>query len=147
MDKIDWAKEHILKIGNETVYDIANVKQLRDRIEPWLTAIFQSEHLSLLAGTGLVIATTKLASTPCQSMGRIEFNTFKEKIEAAADEQAKSFDRGEANVEDDFRAAIELYQGLLISDDTQAAVLRTEIDVNLFNFIKTVLKAERLPIV
>ncbi len=28
-------------------------KELRSRIEPWLTSLFQSEHLSLLAGSGL----------------------------------------------------------------------------------------------
>jgi hypothetical protein len=27
------------------------IKELRSRVEPWLTALFQSEHLSLLAGT------------------------------------------------------------------------------------------------
>lgn len=31
-------------------------KALRKHIEPWLTALFQSEHLSLLAGAGLTHA-------------------------------------------------------------------------------------------
>ncbi|GIV29201.1 MAG: hypothetical protein KatS3mg028_0267 [Bacteroidia bacterium] len=31
-------------------------KKLEEKIEPWLTAVFQSEHLSLLLGSGLPIA-------------------------------------------------------------------------------------------
>jgi len=33
--------------------DIFGPEKLRPRIEPWLTALFQSEHLSLLVGSGL----------------------------------------------------------------------------------------------
>lgn len=29
-----------------------NVAKLRERIEPWLTALFQSEHFALLVGSG-----------------------------------------------------------------------------------------------
>ena len=32
------------------------VTDLRSRIEPWLTSLFQSEHLSLLVGSGLTTA-------------------------------------------------------------------------------------------
>lgn len=38
--------------------------ELRERIEPWLTALFQAEHLSLLAGAGLSKAITSLTPTP-----------------------------------------------------------------------------------
>ena len=37
-------------------------KDLRQRIEPWLTSLFQSEHLSLLAGSGLTHAVHYLAA-------------------------------------------------------------------------------------
>ena len=33
-----------------------SVIDLRNRIEPWLTSLFQSEHLSLLVGSGLTTA-------------------------------------------------------------------------------------------
>ena len=36
--------------------------KLRPRIEPWLTALFQSEHLALLAGSGLSHAVHYLAT-------------------------------------------------------------------------------------
>jgi hypothetical protein len=37
-------------------------EKLRERIEPWLTALFQSEHLSLLIGSGLTTAVHFLAT-------------------------------------------------------------------------------------
>ena len=37
-------------------------KELRQRVEPWLTSLFQSEHLSLLAGSGLTHAVHKMAT-------------------------------------------------------------------------------------
>jgi hypothetical protein len=65
MSEIKWDERHILKIGNEIVYEIADetesIEKQRKKIEPWLTAVFQSEHLSLLTGTGLSIAIAKLA--------------------------------------------------------------------------------------
>ena len=58
MDSIDWGKDNILYIANEIPEgsDTPVEKQLRSKIEPWLTAVFQSEHLSLLIGTGLTTA-------------------------------------------------------------------------------------------
>ena len=48
--RIDWAKQHILKISNEPdcrdEMSGEDVKLLREKIEPWLTAVFQSEHLA-----------------------------------------------------------------------------------------------------
>ena len=38
------------------------LKELRGRIEPWLTSLFQSEHLSLLLGSGLTHAVHMLAA-------------------------------------------------------------------------------------
>lgn len=37
-------------------------EKLRPRIEPWLTALFQSEHLSLLIGSGLTHAIHRMAT-------------------------------------------------------------------------------------
>lgn len=55
MQTIDWEQKHILHIANEVPEnsDKPDEKELRTVIEPWLTAVFQSEHLSLLTGTGL----------------------------------------------------------------------------------------------
>jgi hypothetical protein len=53
MESIDWKNDHILYIANEIPEgsESPDEKQLRSKIEPWLTAVFQSEHLSLLIGT------------------------------------------------------------------------------------------------
>jgi hypothetical protein len=141
MNKIDWAKNHILKISNETecLDDISEdgIKKCRGKIEPWLTAVFQSEHFALLAGTGLTSAVASLAKVDAPGMDRIEFIEFGEQIKKSADSQAKEMRRGEANIEDDLRVAIELYKGLLIQgDDAKAKTLKDDIDDKLIAFIK-----------
>lgn len=145
MDKIDWSNNDILKIGNETQYNISdkNIKTQREKIEPWLTAVFQSEHLSLLLGNGLILAISKIADVSSQGMGRINFDQFKDKIAHMADVQAKLLGRGSANFEDDLRVAFELYNGLLIYDKDQATALKTNIDEKLLNYIKAVLATEK----
>ena len=147
MNKIDWAKNHILKISNEAecLDNISedDIKKYRDKIEPWLTAVFQSEHLALLAGTGLTSAVTAIAGVTAQGMGRLEFNEFGEQIRTSADSQAKEMQRGEANFEDDLRVAIELYKGLLVQGDTNAKILKDDIDDKLSVFIKKVLNTEK----
>ena len=148
MNKINWSKNHILKISNETecLDDISedSIKKYRDKIEPWLTAIFQSEHLALLAGTGLTSAVTSIAKVDAPGMDRIEFIEYREQIKKSADSQAKEMRRGEANIEDDLRVAIELYKGLLIQgNDEKAEILKDDIDAKLIAFIKKVLNAEK----
>ncbi len=145
MEKIDWSKNHILKISNKTeCLDDILEDNYRDEIEPWLTAIFQSEHLALLTGTGLTTAVTSLAKVDAPGMDRIEFIEFGDQIKKSADSQAKEMRRGEANIEDDLRVAIELYKGLLIQDeDVRAKTLKDDIDTKLIAFIKKILNAEK----
>jgi hypothetical protein len=57
--------DHILHIGGRTeiLTNPADDRlKLRRRIEPWLSSVFQSEHLSLLVGNGLRAAIAQLAS-------------------------------------------------------------------------------------
>lgn len=147
MNTIDWSKNHILKISNEAecLDDILEdeIKKYRDKIEPWLTAIFQSEHLALLAGTGLTSAVASLAEVNAPGMDRIDFTEFREQIKESADSQAEEMGRGNANFEDDFRVAIELYKGLLIQGDEEAEILKDDIDAKLIAFIKKILNAEK----
>lgn len=109
MDTIDWKNDHILYIANEIPEgsESPDEKQLRSKIEPWLTAVFQSEHLSLLIGTGLTTAICVEAEVNPQAMQRIEFITEKDKIKNYADTEAQKIDRGGANFEDNLRTAIE----------------------------------------
>lgn len=147
MEGTDWAKNHVLKIGNEpSTYDEVNeagIQSLREKIEPWLSAIFQSEHLSLLAGTGLTAAVTQIAGTCAQDMNRIEFDECGSEIKEAANTQAKNMARGIANFEDDLRVAIQLCAGLAIQGDGKAKTLNIEINKKLREFINNVLETER----
>jgi hypothetical protein len=147
MQEIDWGKKNILKIDNEPQcedeFEETALNNFRGKVEPWLSAIFQSEHLSLLLGSGLTNAVSELAGTSSQGMGRLDFTQYKNEIKNAADSQAKEMGRDKANMEDDLRVAIELYKGLLIKGDKTALQLRTEIDEQLLSFIKNVLKTEK----
>ena len=96
-------------------------KELRSRIEPWLTALFQSEHLSLLAGSGLMHAVHHIAAgCSAAGMNKIPFATQGEKIDAAAALSSKAAKREEGNIEDQLRVANELLRGLEILEDPQA---------------------------
>jgi len=145
MNDIDWNKEHILRIENENIdfeSDDFNKKELRKKIEPWLTALFQSEHLSLLAGTGLTIGACYLAGANPQAMDQIQFEIYNNEINKNSKKQAKEMGRGNANIEDNFRVAMELYKGLLILENEEAKKLKNEINIKLKNFINNVLKTE-----
>ena len=49
----------------------------RSRIEPWLTSLFQSEHLSLLCGSGITNAISVLAGAGSgTTMGETTFSNY-----------------------------------------------------------------------
>lgn len=125
------------------------LKVLRERVEPWLTALFQSEHLSLLVGSGLTHAVHHLAAgKDAAGMGRCSFTRGQDAIQAAADVSSKSTGRKVANIEDDLRAANELLRGLSVhftkKDDTDGQVegLAKEIAKHLQDFADSILQSE-----
>lgn len=146
---IDWNSNNILKINNDidcfanAEVDDPKVDSLRKKIEPWLTAIFQSEHFSLLIGAGLPIGLTYLADVTAQGMDRIEFEIYKDEIKSWSDKSAGELERGKANIEDDFRTAIELLQGLKIQGIADAEDLENEINGKLETFIRNIIKTEK----
>ncbi len=126
------------------------VEQLRKRIEPWLTALFQSEHLSLLTGSGLSQAVHLLAADkPMQGMGWTEFQTLKKEIDAAVIKSARSAGRDEGNIEDQIRVANELLRGLEIlgnhdpEADANATALHDELSSLITSFTNAILEGER----
>lgn len=137
MQMIDWEQDHILYIANEIPEnsDKPDEKKLRNVIEPWLTAVFQSEHLSLLTGTGLTTGICYEAGVTPQAMGRIDFNTYNKEIHKYADSAAENLSRGTANFEDDLRTAIELLKGLKILNDSKTAELESEINHQLKSLV------------
>lgn len=120
-------------------------KELRSRIEPWLTSLFQSEHLSLLAGSGLTHALHRLAvGESATGMGVIplEQPKIKEKIEAAAEKSSREAGREKGNLEDQLRIANELLRGLEILQSPHADTLRSELIAGMQSFAESILKSE-----
>ena len=105
--------------------------ELRTHIEPWLTSLFQSEHLSLLAGSGL---TTAIQYAACGSsnngMGSTpSFSVFADSIDKAAKDSAVRTGRQTANIEDQIRVANELITGLsVLKDDADFSDLETKLE-------------------
>lgn len=95
-------------------------KKLRERIEPWLTALAQSEHFSLLIGSGLSEAVHRISTvtkdTPhgegMPGMGPVEWEAFTSQIKVTAETSAKSAGRDNPNIEDQIRVVNEMLKGL-----------------------------------
>lgn len=124
--------------------------KLRPRIEPWLTALFQSEHFSLLIGSGLTHALHWMAAgKPLPGMGQAKFSHYSDEIDAEAERSAEAAGRSKGNIEDQFRVAHELLRGLEIvarNDDKlneRATSLKREMLTVLGNFAKSILDGER----
>jgi len=120
-----------------------NNSDLRGGIEPWLTSLFQSEHLSLLMGAGLSIAIEHIATgKPNNAMSKPTLAIdFSEQIENSARIIAKKNNRGEANIEDYVRVINELLRGLKIlgydaADDTNEKKSYDTLNATLENIIQ-----------
>jgi len=147
--KIDFSKSNILFISNEQIdietddYQEGNVfdrQKIREKVEPWLTAVFQSEHLSLLVGSGLSVAIVGNGSM----MPRIDFSDrFKNLIQQKANEEARNLGRGVANFEDDLRVAIELLNGYeIIGKKKKSKALKKEINEKLRGLLNSIIENE-----
>lgn len=120
-----------------------SLKDLRSRIEPWLTSLFQSEHLSLLAGSGLTHAVHYLATDkPAASMGTVTLSCYEAAINKAAEETAKNAGRNQGNFEDQLRSATELLRGLEILENSSATTLREDLKKILTQFSASILACE-----
>lgn len=116
----------------------------RRRIEPWLSAIFQSEHLNVLLGSGFSTGLAYAAGQPSLSMDRVSIDpAFDDNINAAADRDAKTMGRGQANVEDQFRSAIALAAGLAVQDDTRSNSFTSNLSSAVAKFATGVVEMER----
>jgi hypothetical protein len=123
---------------------VFGLKELRNRIEPWLTALFQSEHLSLLAGSGLTHAVHHLVvGKAAAGMGEVALSSYKDEIKKSAEDAAKKVGRETGNLEDQLRAANELLRGLeILGKSKEAEKLGTELTVALEAFVKSILQSE-----
>jgi hypothetical protein len=127
--------------------------KLRPRIEPWLTALVQSEQLSLLIGTGLTHGVHRLATgSTLPGMAAIAFESLNEEITAEANRTAKAAGREEGNFEDQIRVANELLRGLEVIASSKpdgsgahkhVAALREGLKNALSSFADSILQGER----
>lgn len=116
----------------------------RKRIEPWLTSLFQSEHLSLLCGSGITNAISMLAGkSGGTTMGATTFTQYKDEITEAAKESAKASGRKDGNIEDQIRTANDLLRGLkILKKDADADALEKELNGIITAFVKSILSTE-----
>lgn len=142
-----WEHNHIVHLGGrtETPPDPASdMATWRKKIEPWLSAVFQSEHLSLLLGNGFTTAIVTAAGGQPVNMALEQLQCpHSEKVIHRAETMAKAMGRGAANIEDQLSAALALLAGLQILEDPHAAAWEKAIDDALSGLMKQVLAAER----
>jgi hypothetical protein len=145
---MSWENKHVFRVGTEEQYDVSdpdsNIDAQKKHIEPWLSAVFQSEHLGLLLGSGFTTAVAYQAGTSATGM-ECDYSNFpyKEELEAAATKTAKSMGRGEPNIEDQIRAANLLAQGLEIIGNEKSSGVKTAL-TNLFKvFLNGISETER----
>lgn len=108
-----------------------------------MSAVFQAEHLNLLIGSGFTIAVGHIAGSTATGMAKVTFGTeFDSQIDNYAESEAKIMGRGAANIEDQFRSALSVYEGLKIIDATKAVSLKTAMDSKLKEFLDSLLLTE-----
>jgi hypothetical protein len=119
-------------------------KDLRQRIEPWLTSLFQSEHLSLLAGSGLTHAVHYLAAQKgAAGMGALTLSNHQAVINQAAEKASVAAGRKKGNLEDQLRVANELLRGLeILQKNDEAKALRKELQTGMLAFAQSILASE-----
>lgn len=125
--------------------DVIDNRIFRKRIEPWLTSLFQSEHLSLLCGSGISNAISfKAGANGGASMATKKFNTFKDEIEDAASATAEACGRDKGNIEDQIRTANDLLRGLkILRKSEEAKTLERELTEIIRDFAQSILNTER----
>ena len=145
---MSWENKHVFRVGTEEQYDVSdpdsNIDAQKKHIEPWLSAVFQSEHLGLLLGSGFTTAVAYQAGTSATGM-ECDYSNFpyEEKLKAAATKTAKSMGRGEPNIEDQIRTANLLAQGLEIIGNEKSSEVKTAL-TNLFKgFLNGISETER----
>ena len=116
----------------------------RKHLEPWLSAVFQSEHLNLLLGSGFTIAVASLAKATATGMEATALGTaFDAAVEKHAANSAKSMGRGKPNIEDQIRSALGLLEGLAVEGRAKDhETLRAALGTRMKGFIESLLATE-----
>lgn len=126
------------------------IKKARRHIEPWLSAVFQAEHLNLLVGSGFSVALASLAHAKGAGMAYEKLGTpFDGQIEAHATKAAEAMGRGAPNIEDQIRSALVLIEGselmAVLGDkdsENRASIVRGKLNQHLQRFLRSILLTE-----
>lgn len=142
-----WGK-HAYRVGTEENLKVSDpeksIEKQRKDIEPWLSAVFQIDHLSLLLGSGFTRAVAYQAGVEATDMSyNLDGFPFEKKLIKAIQDTAKKMNRGKANIEDQIRTTNTLLQALEILKDSRIEELRKKIDEILKNLLESLLKTER----
>ena len=109
-------KPHLYRVGSASEeFDTppSDLAKLRRAIEPWLSAVFQCEHLSLLLGSGFTTAVAYAVGADATGMAKAKLGCpLEDEINAFAQKSADAIGRGAANIEDQIRSALALAQRL-----------------------------------
>lgn len=145
------AREHRYKVGVHSYEEQAPpaddkiTGEHRKHIEPWLTALAQSEHLSLLIGSGFTHAAAHLCAVKAPDMSLRECATSIDrriKSYLQKDSSQRPFDR-EPNFEDQLQATLTLAGGLAIIGRLELANdVQSAIRASLFEFRKSIVDCE-----
>ncbi len=116
----------------------------RKHIEPWLSAVFQSEHLNVLIGSGFTTAVANVAGATATGMSKVKFGSKHDKaIDDHAGKTASAMGRGSPNIEDQFRSALAVLDGLTVINQKEADDLKIKLDTQLKTFLESLLATER----
>ena len=145
----DW-KPHVFRVGTtpgsqgELDAPPGDPDSVRQRVEPWLSSVLQSDHLSLLLGSGFSSSISHISGAKPVTMAPIKLDgDLGDKIIAHATVSAKAMGRGAANVEDQLRSALAVLAGLQVLESADAAKLETALETYLTGFLKALLKMEQ----
>lgn len=116
-----------------------------DKVRSWLTALVGAEHLSLLVGSGLGIGVALTAGAEPLGMAKVTFMAPEaDAVNTHAARSAHKAGRGEANIEDQLRSALQLLAGLEVVEpgEQRTQVWRKELNEILSQFAANGLRAE-----
>ncbi len=158
---MSWS-EHMVRAGpyQACIDNKPDPEKHRDHVEPWLSALFQAEHLNVLLGSGLTTAVACAAGASIVDMSPTTFDCdYADTVTQAARESAQRLGRKNPNIEDQTRTIIELIGGLRIlagdmdmvdnADDLRQAAAKSlqewqsNLDKALSSFSKKILATER----
>lgn len=149
--KVDYNAKNPDQVSAEDGADTETIKnqlidQYRKCIEPWLSSLFQSEHLSLLLGSGF---TTAIANKCCCNAQGMDYDVEKfpeshrEILDTHTRVTAESIRLSKPNIEDQIRVLSQSIDGLeALGDSINADAFRVSLNALLSSFLKGLLETE-----